>query len=104
MQAARLTVTRSQPNDVRIRQVVISLDGDEFATLLYGESATREIAPGYHWIRAHNTLVWKTREFDAAPGEHIRFITSNKAGFGSVTLLTLLGAGPLYLDFSRSAE
>ena len=98
---ARLSITRQSPGDVRQRQIVVSLDGAPLATLMYGESVTREIPPGRHRIRAHNTLVWKTREFDAQPGDHVRFVATNRAGFGTFWMIALLGSGPLYLTFER---
>jgi hypothetical protein len=98
---ARITVTRQLPSDVKQRQIVVSLDGQPLATLLFGQSVTREIEPGQHWIRAHNTLVWKTREFEAKPGEEVRFAAANRAGFGTYSMLGLLGVGPLYLTFDR---
>jgi hypothetical protein len=96
-----LTVSRSSPEDVGTRQVVLSLDGERLATLLYGEGVTREIGAGPHRLRAHNTLVWKTIDFEATAGEHVRFVTVNRAGFGSMTLLALLGVGPLYVTLDR---
>ena len=98
---ARITVTRRHHTDVRDRQIVVSLDGEPFATLLYGETVTREAEAGAHRMRAHNTLFWKTLDFDVAPGEHARFSVINRAGPGSYSLLGLLGAGPLYLTFER---
>ena len=98
---ARLTVTRDSEDDVRQRQVVLTLDGQPLATLLFGESVTREIPAGSHRLRAHNTLVWKTGEFDAAPGEHVRFSTVNRAGFGSLALVALLGVGPMFVTLDR---
>ena len=98
---AQLLVERTASEDVRTRQVVLALDGEPLATLLFGERVTREIAPGHHRLRAHNTLVWKTVEFDASPGEQIRFSTVNRAGFGSMALVALLGVGPLYVTLER---
>jgi hypothetical protein len=98
---ARLTVTRTSPDDVGQRQIVLTLDGQPLSTLLSGESVTREILPGLHRLRAHNTLVWKTVEFDAAPGAHVRFLTVNRAGFGSMALVALLGVGPLFVTLER---
>jgi len=98
---AVVTVERRDPADVRIRQVVVTLDGEPFATLLFGETATRPISPGPHRLRVHNTLVWKNVTFDAAAGEHVRFRTVNRAGPGSMTLVALLGAGPLYVTVER---
>ncbi len=98
---ARLTVERTSEKDVRQRQIVVSLDGSPFATLLHGESATRDIAPGHHRLRAHNTLVWKTVEFDIASGEALRFAAVNRAGPGTMALVALLGVGPLYVTLER---
>ena len=98
---AQLRVERTAAEDVRTRQVVLSLDGEPIATLLFGEHVAREIAPGPHRLRAHNTLVWKTVEFDAAPGEEVHFSVVNRAGFGSMALVALLGVGPLYVTLER---
>jgi hypothetical protein len=102
--AARLTVERTGADDVRTRQVVVSLDGEPLGTLLFGGRVNREISPGHHRLRVHNTLVWKTVEFDAASGEHVRFGVVNRAGFGSMALVALLGAGPLYVTVERLGE
>ena len=101
---SRITITRRHPDDVRDRQIVVSLDGDRLATLLFGAVVTREVAPGSHRLRAHNTLFWKTRDVELEPGEHARFVVINRAGPGSYALLGLLGAGPLYLTFERDAD
>jgi hypothetical protein len=101
---ARLIVERTSTNDVQQRQIVLSLDGEAFATLLYGESATREIAEGHHRLRAHNTLVWKTTEFDVRAGDTIRFVAVNRAGRGTMTLIALLGVGPLYVTLERADD
>jgi hypothetical protein len=99
--AATLIVERTSRDDVRTRQIILSLDGEPWATLLYGESAIRGIPPGAHRLRAYNTLVWKTVEFDAIPGESIRFSTVNRAGRGTAALIGLLGVGPLYVTLER---
>jgi hypothetical protein len=98
---ARITISRKDPKDVRDRQIVVSLDGEPLATLLFGHETTREVAPGEHRLRAHNTLFWKTLEVSVAPGEHARFSVVNRAGMGTFSLLGLLGVGPLYLTFER---
>ena len=92
---------RAAAGDVRTRQVVLALDGEPLATLLFGQRVTRDIPAGHHRLRAHNTLVWKTVEFDAAPGDHVRYSTVNRAGFGSMALVALLGVGPLYVTLER---
>ena len=97
----RLVVLRNSPDDVQQRQVVLSLDGAPLESLLFGESVVREIEPGVHRLKAHNTLVWKTLEFEALPGEEARYLVVNRAGLGSMTLVALLGVGPLYVTLER---
>jgi hypothetical protein len=99
-----ITVTRKHAEDVGDRQVVVSLDGERFATLLYGGEVTREVPAGHHRLRAHNTLFWKNLDFDLAPGEHARFRAINRAGVGTFSMLGLLGVGPLFLTFEREPE
>ena len=98
---ARLIVERTARDDVQTRQIILSVDGDPWVTLLYGESASRDIAPGRHRLRANNTLVWKTVEFDVASGESVRFSAVNRAGRGTAALIALLGVGPLYVTLDR---
>jgi hypothetical protein len=40
-------------------------------------------------------------EFAAAPDEHVRFRVVNRAGLGSMTLVALLGVGPLFVKIER---
>lgn len=101
MDPPRITVSRRSTEDVRQRQLVLALDGRSWATLLFGETATRELEPGPHELRVHNTLVWKTVSFEAAPGDHVRFSAVNRAGWGTYTMLSLLGVGPLYVSVTR---
>ena len=96
-----ITVSRRSPADVRQRQIYISVDGQHFAELLYGQTVTSQVPAGSHRLRANNTLVWKTLECHLRPGEHARFTVVNRAGFGTYALLSTLGAGPIYLTFER---
>lgn len=101
MDTASITLTRRDRSDIRQREVFVSLDGARIAGLLYGEAVTREIAPGPHRLRAHNTLVWKTIDFTAAPRQHITFRIVNRPGPGTYAMLALLGTGPIYLTLER---
>ncbi len=69
--------------------------------LLHGQHATRELPPGEHSIRIHNTLVWKTIPVTLAPGQHARFAITNRAGFGTMAMIATLGVGPIYLTVER---
>ncbi|TAK16767.1 MAG: hypothetical protein EPO35_04705 [Acidobacteria bacterium] len=97
----QLTVNRTSSTDVQHRQIIMSVDDQPFATLLFGQSATKPIAPGHHKLRAYNTLVWKNVEFDVAPGEHVEFQVINRPGRWTYLLVTLLGVGPIYLTIER---
>ena len=92
-----LTIHRTSPDDARTRQVYFSLDGKRIATLLFGQQVTREIAPGRHTLRANNTLVWKTVEFEAEPGAHVHYTCVNRAPSSLYFMLFIFGVAPLYV-------
>ncbi len=95
-------MSRTDARDIRDRQIVVTLDGEPFGTLLFGHSITREVPAGRHRLRAHNTLFWKTHQIELQDGQHARFVAINRAGTGSLALLGLFGVGPLYLTFERA--
>jgi hypothetical protein len=51
----------------------------------------------------HNTLVWKTVHVELTAGEHASFSAVNVAGPGTMSMLGLLGAGPLYVRVVRDS-
>lgn len=99
--ASRLTISRNSPGDVQQRQVIVKLDGERFATLLYGETVTREIPSGSHRLRFDNTWVKKTVEFRAADDEKVNYNVINRAGRFTWWMVGVLGAGPMYLTIDR---
>jgi hypothetical protein len=100
-QVATITVSRQSPDDAGIREIYVSVDGEQIAILKNREAVTHDLPAGPHRLRVHNTLFWKTREVVLQPGEHARFRAANKAGWGSFGFLMVLGAAPLYLIFER---
>ena len=98
---ARITVSRQSKDDMGQREIFVSLDGEELAILRHGETVTRDVAPGRHHLRAHNTLFRKAVDVDLAADEDVRFTVVNKAGWGTYGLASVLGAGPIYLRFER---
>ena len=100
--ASRLIVSRTSPADVQQRQVIVKLDGEPFATLLYGQTVTREIPPGSHRLRFDNTWAKKSVEFRLADGEEVKYNAINRAGRFTWWMVAVLGAGPMYLTVERA--
>ena len=98
---AMLTVRRTSRDDVQDRQVYLYVDGEDWATLLFGKEVTREIAPGRHVLKANNTLVKKSVEFDVKPGEHVRFQCINKPHWTARMFMAFLGAAFLTVRLER---
>src|SRR5262245_12435976 len=89
---AWLTVRRASAEDIKERELYVSLDGERLGILKYGDSATIPIPPGHHELRVHNTLSRKKAEFDAANGQQIRFRLANVPGKGFAYWAFFLGA------------
>ena len=99
--ASSLTISRASSDDLEQREVIAILDGEEIARLMEGESATREIAPGPHKLLVDNTWSRKTVEFDAAVGQHERFLVTNRSGSLSQFLKFTFGGGPTSIEIER---
>jgi hypothetical protein len=98
---ATLTVTRTSEEDFKQRQLIVHLDGKKLATLMFGDSVTRDIEPGTHRLRVSNTLVWKNVDFTLRPGEQAYFEVVNRAGRATYPMLLIFGVGPLYVTVKR---
>ncbi len=98
----QVTIIRTSPQDIRDRQIIVKLDGEEFATLMYGQTATGLVAPGRHQLRVDNTWNKRTLQFELAPGEHARFRAINREG-RLTWLLAGFGIGPIYVSVEREA-
>ena len=103
MEQTKLTITRTSPDDVKQRQIIVKLDGEWIGDLMYGKSLTRTIEPGRHEVRFDNTWKKKTEGFEAAPGEHVKFRVVNRTGRFTWALVATLGAGPMYVTVEREA-
>ena len=101
---AMLTVRRTAKDDVQDRQVYLTLNGEEWATIFYGKEITREIAPGRHTLKANNTLVRKSVIFDVKPGQHVRYQCINKAHWTAMMFMAFLGAAFLTVKLVREKD
>ena len=96
---AQISIRRTSPDDIQLRQIVVKLDGKRVADeLMYGDTVTIPVAPGRHRLRVDNTWNWKTLDLDVAPGDHLKFLTVNRAGRFTWFLVGTLGAGPMYVS------
>lgn len=99
---SRITIRRQSKDDVGLREIYVNLDNERVAVLHPGQEVTREIQPGPHRLRVHNTLFWRTCDFSLAVGEHASFLATNRAGFGTFSAFALfLGTNLLYLTLER---
>jgi hypothetical protein len=96
-----ITITRTSESDFKSRQLIVWIDGERVATLLWGDSITKDLQPGPHTIRVSNTLVWKSIECTLATGQQAYFEVINRTGIGTITLMMVLGVAPLYLTINR---
>jgi hypothetical protein len=103
MEESFITVSRTSPDDVQQRQIIVELDEKPFARLLYGRTVTKPVAPGRHELRVDNTWNRRKLEFDLAPGEHARFQTRSRLGKFTWFLVAALGAGPMYVSLERES-
>lgn len=101
MHPSSVTVSRTSDEDFKQRQLVIWIDGERLGDLMFGNSFSRDVAPGRHTLRVSNTLVWKTVTFDAKPGEQVRFEAINRPGRLTYPMLVMIGVGPLYVTLRR---
>jgi hypothetical protein len=101
MHPSSVTVSRTNDEDFKQRQLVIWIDGERLGDLMFGDAFSRDVAPGRHTLRVSNTLVWKTVSFDVKPGEQARFEVVNRPGRLTYPMLAMLGVGPLYVRVKR---
>ena len=98
---AQLTVSRTSPEDMQERELYVSIDGGPNAILRYGDSVTVPIAEGRHRLRVHNTISRRIAEFDAAPGQQIRFRSANVRGKGFAMMAMFFGIAPMHTVLER---
>ena len=97
---ATLSVDRNAPDDAQQRQIIVSLDGQPIAELMFGDSVTREISAGAHTLLADNTWNKKSINFTVTENEKISFLAKSRSSRFSEFLLMFFGAGPLKVFLS----
>ena len=96
-----ITIRRKAPDDVQQRQIIVKVDGENVGELFYGDTISVPVSAGHHSLRVDNTWNWKTVELDVAEGDHLKFQTKSKAGRFTWFLVSMFGAGPIYVSIER---
>jgi hypothetical protein len=96
-----ITIRRTSNEDAQQRQIIVKLDGESVGELFYGDTISIPVTAGRHRVRVDNTWNWKTVELDVAAGEHLKFQTMSRAGRLTWFLVSLFGAGPIYVSIKR---
>jgi hypothetical protein len=100
-QSATLVVRRTAEHDVKEREIYVSVDGSPNEILRFGDTVRIPVAPGRHRLRAHNTWSRRYAEFDAHPGEEIRFSTANVPGRGYMFSAVFFGFALMNTELHR---
>jgi hypothetical protein len=96
-----ITIRRKSADDVQQRQIIVKLDGETVGELFYGDTISIPVTAGHHSLRVDNTWNWKTVDITVAPGDHLKFQTESRAGRFTWFLVSLFGAGPIYVSIKR---
>ena len=99
-----ITITRDAPDDVQDRWIRITIDDGPEEILRYGETLRRDVPPGRHRIKAHNTLSRDAIEFDAQPGERVQIACHNAIAKGSLLMLMATGFAFITVKLVRRAS
>ena len=95
VKSAQLTISRHDADDFQDRQIYLFVDDEPWGKVRYGQTVTRDVAPGAHRVRAFNTLFSKTLAVDVTPGQHLRLKTGN--GFPRAGWLLMMVLHVTYL-------
>jgi hypothetical protein len=99
---AQLVIVRDHPQDIQDRPVYLWIDGEkQKESLRYGKTFTCELPAGHHKVKANNTLFSHTVEFDAAPGETVRYRCENGFSGGGMAMVLVLGVAGLRVRLNR---
>ena len=101
---SRVSVSRTSPDDIKQRQIIVKLDGQRWGELMHGDEISRPVEPGRHRLQVDNTWNWKNVDLNLAPGEHARFQTVNRGGRLTWFLVGTIGVGPMYVSIERVRE
>ena len=78
------------------------VDGEKWdGVLRYRKTFSRELPPGHHTVKASNTLFSTHVEFDAGPGETVRYRCENGLTGGGMVMVLMMGVAYLRVRLER---
>jgi hypothetical protein len=89
--SAAIEIFRDTEYDVQDRWVRLSIDDTAEEILRYGETLRRELPPGRHRIKAHNTLSRDSIEIDLSAGQTLRLRCHNHFARGGILMMLTIG-------------
>ena len=98
---SRVTVSRTSPDDVKQRQIIVKLDGKRLGELMTGDEISQRGGTRAASFASGQHLELEECDFTLAPGEHARFQTVNRGGRFTWFLVGTLGVGPMYVHIER---
>ncbi len=94
MSSGAIRVVRNEPNDIKIRDVKVFVDGEHMVDLLYGQTSEKQVEPGLRELLFDNTLIKKRLAVKVQPNRRVVIATANVAGGCMGVFITILGVGP----------
>ena len=88
---ATIEIFRDTHEDVQDRWVRLFIDDGPAEILRYGETFRRDVAPGRHRVKAHNTLSSDTVHVELNAGETVRIRCHNAFARGGILMMLTIG-------------
>ena len=88
-----VTIKRTSPQDLKMRDLYVRVDDLPEDTMLYGDSLEIPLTPGDHQIKITNRLYTKSADFQVKAGESVRFSVANVESKGILNfVMTMTGS------------
>jgi hypothetical protein len=89
-------------NDLKMRGIEVILDDVFVGDIAYGRSLKLPISPGSHTLKVTNRLKSRKIEFQAAPGETVRFEATGVLMGGIWIFMSMLGTFAYRVTLERA--
>lgn len=101
MHKTLIVIKRDSPHDIKMRDLLLFLDGDEVANIPYGHTYETDVAPGEHTVMVSNRLYSETMTVTLEEGQEAHFGASNDMSGVGLIMLEIFGVGPYRAHLER---